>query len=131
MPDEVLLAAAEADALSTPAQIEDQARRMLEAPRARAAMIDFHRQWLEFDRVLDEPKNAAAFPDWGSDLRDAIREEADRFVAAILFDGDGTIASLLTSRTSWVNGPLAEHYGSLRSTTGPRSNFRRASVRGS
>jgi hypothetical protein len=111
MPDQALLEAAAADELSTPAQLEAQARRMLDEPRARQALIDFHRQWLDFDRVLDEPKDATAFPEWGPALRDAIREEADRFIADVMFEGDGTIATLLNSRSSWVNGPLAEHYG--------------------
>jgi hypothetical protein len=84
---------------------------MMKAPRAREAIIDFHRQWLDFDRVQDEPKEPGAFPDWGPELRDAIREEVDRFVGSEVFDGDGTIASLLTSRSSWVNRPLAAHYG--------------------
>ena len=111
MPDDALMAAAEAGELTTPAQIEAQARRMMERPRARQAMIDFHRQWLEFDRVQDEAKEPGSFPDWGPELRAAIREEVDRFVGGVIFDGDGTIASLLTSRSSWVNEPLAMHYG--------------------
>jgi hypothetical protein len=111
MPDEALLAAAEADELSTEAQLEAQARRMMEAPRAREALIDFHRQWLDFDRVLGEPKDAPSFPDWGPPLRDAIREEVDRFIGSVMFDGDGTVASLLTSRSSFVNAELAELYG--------------------
>lgn len=111
MPDETLLAAAAADQLATPAQLEAQARRMLGEPRARQAMVDFHRQWLDFDRVLEEPKEPGAFPDWGPELRTAIREEVDRFVAGVMLDGDGTLASLLTSRKSWVDAELAAHYG--------------------
>jgi hypothetical protein len=111
MPDETLMAAAAANQLATPAQLEAQARRMLREPRARQAMVDFHRQWLDFDRVLEEPKEPGAFPDWGPELRAAIREEVDRFVAGVMLDGDGTLASLLTSRKSWVDAELAEHYG--------------------
>ena len=111
MPDDALMTAAAAGQLTTPAQLETQARRMLGEPRARAAMIDFHRQWLDFDRVLEEPKDASAFPDWSPELRASIREEVDRFVGGVMLDGDGTIASLLTSRKSWVDAELAAHYG--------------------
>jgi len=110
MPDEVLLAAAAADELRTPEQLEAQARRMLDEPRAREAMIDFHRQWLDFDRVIDEPKDAIMFPAWGPELRDSVREESDRFVGSV-FDGDGTLRTLFTSRRAWVDGPLADLYG--------------------
>jgi hypothetical protein len=111
MPDDELFAAAAAGELASPAQLEAQARRMMEEPRARLALIDFHRQWLDFDRVIDEPKDPTLFPDWTPALREAIREEADRFVGGVMFDGEGTISALLTSNRSWVNGPLAEHYG--------------------
>ena len=111
MPDDVLLAAAEAGELSTPEELEAQARRMLDMPAARAAMIDFHRQWLDFDRVLGEPKNPAQFPAWSDGLRAAIREEADRFVGSVVFDRDPSVRALLTDRTAWVNDELAAHYG--------------------
>jgi hypothetical protein len=111
MPDDVLLDAAEAGELSTPEELEAQARRMLAMPAARAAMIDFHRQWLDFDRVVGEPKNPAQFPAWSDGLRAAIREEADRFVGSVLFDRDPTVRALLTDRTAWVDAELAAHYG--------------------
>lgn len=111
MPDEELFAAAAAGELTSASQLETQARRMMEEPRARLALVDFHRQWLDFDRMLEEPKDPTLFPDWTPALRDAIREEADRFVGGVMFEGEGTISALLTSNRSWVNGPLAEHYG--------------------
>ena len=49
-----LLDAASRGELTDAASIETQARRMLEDPRARTAAIDFHRQWLFFDRILGE-----------------------------------------------------------------------------
>ncbi|MGE0784747.1 MAG: DUF1592 domain-containing protein [Sandaracinaceae bacterium] len=111
IPDDALLDAAAAGELATPGEVEMQARRMLDDPRARAAAIDFHRQWLDFDRVTREPKNAEMFPDWSEDLRAAIREESDRFVGDVVWDGDPTLATLLTSRATYVNADLAAHYG--------------------
>ncbi len=113
-PDATLLEAALARELEAPEKIEAHARRMLEDPRARAAVTDFHRQWLNFDRIL-EPEHARRvpenFPNWNATLRASVREEQDRFVESTLFDGEGTLTALLTSRRTWVNRTLAALYG--------------------
>jgi hypothetical protein len=112
MPDDALLDAAEQGSLQTSEGIADQARRMLQSPQAVQAMVDFHRQWLGFDRVLSENKDPDLFPDWNDSLRDAMREESDRFVAQIFGpQGSATIRDLLLSTTSFVNGPLGALYG--------------------
>jgi hypothetical protein len=112
MPDDALLDAAEQGKLQTADGIAEQVRRMLQAPLAVDAVVDFHRQWLGFDRVLSENKDPDQFPDWNDSLRDAMREESDRFVAQVFGpQGSGTVRELLTSTTSFVNGPLAALYG--------------------
>jgi hypothetical protein len=112
MPDDALLDAAEQGSLQTPEGIAEQARRMLQAPLAVQALVDFHRQWLGFDRVLSENKDPDLFPDWNDTLRDAMREESDRFVAQVFGPGgSGTVRELLTSAKSFVNRPLAALYG--------------------
>lgn len=113
-PDKTLLDAAGASGLDEAREIETHARRMLEDPRARAAVTDFHRQWLDFDRILDAEharRVPEAFPTWNETLRAAIHEEQERFVESTLFDGAGTLSALLTSRSTWVNRALAELYG--------------------
>ncbi len=111
MPDDVLFAAAEAGELSTTEQIEAQARRMLDDERALPALVDFHRQWLGFDQVLEQEKEASMFPEWTPTLREAMAEEAKRFVGAVLREDDATVAALLTSRRTEVNAELAAIYG--------------------
>jgi hypothetical protein len=112
MPDAELFEAAQRGELHTAAQVEAQARRMLAAPAATDAIIDFHRQWLDFDRLLTEDKDPARFPEWNDDLRAAVREESDRFVAHVFgAEGTGSVAELLTSNVSFVNADLAELYG--------------------
>jgi hypothetical protein len=112
MPDSELFAAAERGELHTAEQVGAQARRMLELPAATTAIVDFHRQWLDFDRLLTEDKDAALFPAWNDDLQAAIREESDRFVAHVFGEeGSGSVTELLTSNVSFVNGELAELYG--------------------
>ncbi len=111
MPDEELFAAAEADALRTPEEREIQARRMLADPRARELVVNFHRQWFELDEVLEQNKDSDLFPAWSEALRGAIREESDRFVEHVVFEGEGNFNALLSSNVSFVNDELASLYG--------------------
>jgi hypothetical protein len=111
LPDDTLLDAAQAGQLSTPDQIAGQARRMIADRRATAAIQAFYDQWLDL-RILDTTtKDAAVFPAFNDGLRDSMREETRRFVSNVLWQGDGTLASLFTSNESFVNGPLAALYG--------------------
>lgn len=112
-PDDVLFAAAQGSQLDLPAQREVQARRMLADPRAKGMLIDFHRAWLEFDRITEKPEAKAAtlYPTYNDTLKAAIREESNRFVEDIMWQGDGTLASFLTSPKTQVNAPLAALYG--------------------
>jgi hypothetical protein len=119
MPDAELFAAAEQGQLHTQDQIEAQTRRLLETEAAAAALVDYHRQWLNFDRLLTEDKDAGMFPAWNDSLQAAIREESDRFVAHVFGqEGTGSIRELLTSNVSFVNGELAQLYGVDVSGTG-------------
>jgi hypothetical protein len=110
MPDDELLAAADADQLQTAEQIEAQARRMLEDDRARKTIRNFHRQWLYLDRVLGEDKVQDQFPMWGSAAKQSAREESLRFVENLVLEG-GTVADLLTSNVAYVDDVTAELYG--------------------
>ncbi|MDQ3035215.1 MAG: DUF1592 domain-containing protein [Myxococcota bacterium] len=113
-PDSVLLDAAAASELATPEQIEAHARRMLADPRAREAVVDFHRQWLDFDRIEEDEHQGRVpelYPTWNEGVRAAVREEQDRFVEGTLFDGEGTLSAMFTSRRTWVNASLASLYG--------------------
>jgi hypothetical protein len=112
-PDDVLLGAAASDALQTPAQVAAQAKRLLDLPRARAAVKSFHRQWLDLRR-LDDPhvaKDAATFPQWNEALKQSMRTEVDDLVEAVVFSGDGKLSTLLTTTHTKVDASLASLYG--------------------
>ncbi len=108
MPDEELLAAAEADELQTDAQIEAQVRRMLADPRARAMVRNFHRQWLYLDRVAGENKTAD-YPLWNERVRLSAREASQRFAEEVVFGGGG-LRALLTSNVAFIDEDLAAIY---------------------
>jgi mono/diheme cytochrome c family protein len=111
MPDAALFDAARGGRLSTPPEIEAEARRMIADPKLRRMMVEYHRQWLDLDRLDRAVKDAALYPSYTAALKSAIREESDRFVLQTMVDGDGTLRSLLSDNTTYVNAALAAHYG--------------------
>jgi hypothetical protein len=111
LPDQNLYDAAAGSALDSADEREAHARRLLASPRAGDMLVEFHRQWLDFDRLEQEPKDPATYPSYDEALKQAIREESDRFVRKIMWEGDGTLASFLTSTQAVVNEPLAKLYG--------------------
>jgi len=112
MPDQALFDAAKDNRLASAEDIETQARRMVKDPKVQGAMLDFHRQWLELDRLDREgTKDAMAYPSFTPALKSAMREESDRFIGDVMTNGDASLKSLLTSNTTFVNADLAKLYG--------------------
>jgi hypothetical protein len=111
MPDEALFTAASAGRLSTPADLEREARRLLQDPRARDAAAEFFRQWLLLSKLDAQTKDAKLYPEYNDTLRAAMRDETLRFATSTLFDGDGRFETLLTSTRATVNAALAKIYG--------------------
>ncbi len=111
MPDAELFDAADAGSLHTQAEIEAQARRLLADSRAQIAIADFHRQWLDFDRLLTQNKDSVLFPEWNDAMRNGMREESTRFVEDVFGSGSGTLSELLTSTSTFVNVDIAKVYG--------------------
>jgi Protein of unknown function (DUF1592)/Protein of unknown function (DUF1588)/Protein of unknown function (DUF1595)/Protein of unknown function (DUF1585)/Protein of unknown function (DUF1587) len=110
MPDDALFASAAAGELDTPAGLDAQARRMLGSARAHAAVLNFHSQWLRFEKMNNLVKSAAMFPQFGPAVATAMRQSAEKFVDSIFF-GAGTLTALLTDNHAWVNDVLAPVYG--------------------
>jgi hypothetical protein len=110
MPDDALFASAAAGELDTAAGLDAQARRMLGTARAHAAVVNFHSQWLRFDKMNGLVKSAAMFPQFGPAVATAMRQSAEKYVDSVFF-GDGTLKALLTDNHAWVNDALAPIYG--------------------
>ncbi len=115
MPDDELFAAAEADQLTTPEQIELHARRMLDSDKAATLVADFHEQWLDLDRFASVLRNdfASAEPDSATDGYSADwRASLDLFLHdAFWGQGGGKVDALLNSKTVFLNPNLAQLYG--------------------
>ena len=124
MPDEELTGLAEAGKLRTPGVLDAQVKRMMDDPRSSALAENFAGQWLEIrnlDAVKPDPQK---FPDWGPELRDAMRTETRLFFDHILRE-NRPISEFLDARYTFLNERLAKHYG-IEGVKGP--DFRKVDL---
>jgi len=109
VPDETLLDLATKGRLSDPIVLEQQVRRMLADPRAKALVTNFAFQWL---RVRDLDKidpDAILFPNFDAGLKTAFRKEMELFVGSI-FSEDRSVMDLMSADYTFLNERLAAHY---------------------
>ena len=109
-PDEQLLDLAERGQLDDPAVLEAQTRRMLADPRSKALVRNFAGQWLYLRNLRGVVPDAITFPEFDENLREAFREETERFVDSLIRD-DRSVVDLLGADYTFVNERLAKHYG--------------------
>jgi hypothetical protein len=110
LPDAALRAAADAAALTTPAQVRSQAERMVGDRRTRAKVRDFLLAWLRVDHGPAITKDATAFPGWS----DAAAADLRTSLVLSLEDAvwqEGDFRRLFTTDETYVNGRLAALYG--------------------
>ncbi|MBP85381.1 MAG: hypothetical protein CMJ64_01480 [Planctomycetaceae bacterium] len=111
LPDDELLEAAAEGKLQDEDNLVAQTKRMLKDPRISAFAREFFGQWLRYrDYLSKDPINAAAFPGYDDELREAMFDEPTR-LASHLIQMDKPITDLLNSDMTFVNGALAKHYG--------------------
>jgi hypothetical protein len=111
MPDDELLAHAAAGDLHRPEVMAAQARRMLRDERARALAVEFAGNWLDFRRFEElNSVDRGRFPSFDDELRRAMFEEPVRFFLDVI-RADRSVLDLLYARDTFVNAPLARHYG--------------------
>ena len=126
MPDDELLASAAARKLHEPAVLDAQVKRMLADSKSSALSDNFAGQWLEtrnLDSVKPDPQK---FPEWGADLRDAMKTETRLFFESILKE-NRPLTEFLDAKYTFLNDRLAQHYG-IEGVTGPE--FRRVELTG-
>ena len=110
IPDDELLEAAERGVLSNPDELERQTRRMLADPRSYNLASNFAGQWLQLRNLAAVSPNGRIFPDFDDNLRQAFREETERFFDSVLRENRG-VADLLRADYTFLNERLAKHYG--------------------
>jgi len=121
LPDDELVAAAEAGDLSDPVELERQARRMLEDSRSEALGSRFAAQWLRLQDLYKVRPDPNFYPDFDENLADLMHRETELFFNSLVRE-DRDAMSLITADYTFVNERLARHYG-LPGVAG--SEFRR------
>ncbi len=132
IPDDELLALAEAGKLEDPAVLEQQVRRMIADPRSEALTANFAGQWLNLRALEGHVPVASLFPDFDDNLRQAFRRETELLFDSLIRE-NRPITELLTADYTFVNERLAKHYGIpgvygsrfQRVTLGPELDARR------
>jgi hypothetical protein len=109
MPDEQLLAAADAGQLASPQQIDQQANRLLQDPRAPDAVMSFMSGWLGLDRVNTVVKDDTVYKP-SPTLKASMAGETRAFLMDA-FTSDLPVSSLFTASYSFFNQELAQYYG--------------------
>lgn len=113
-PDEALFAAAAARRLDDAAGVREEARRLLESPRAMSGIGRFHLEWLHLEGLGRLAKDTARYPIVDDELREAMRWETLSFVEQVFRRGDGRAETLLSAPFSFLRGPLFRVYGLTR-----------------
>jgi hypothetical protein len=111
MPDDELLARAAAGELQRTEVLLGQVRRMLNDERVRNFATEFGGHWLDFRRFEEHNSvDRERFPAFDHELRAAMFEEPVRFLTELV-RGGGSVLDCLYGDYTFVNAPLAKHYG--------------------
>ena len=124
LPDERLRGDAAAGRLASTVGRRRTVDRMLRDPRSLALAEHFAAQWLRIRALEIRRPDAERFPGVDAELREAMRMETVLFLDAMLRE-DRPISQLLSARESFLNEPLARHYG-IAGVRGP--HMRRVAV---
>lgn len=116
-PSAELLAEAMSGRLSTPDQIEAQARKLIYdenqalRPEFREILLNFADQWVGLSTLQNLKKDEMAFPMFTQAVQEAMTEETRRFLTQVLIEEKGTPADLLTAPYTFANETLSHFYG--------------------
>jgi hypothetical protein len=124
LPDDQLLDAAAAGTLRQPDVLRRQVTRMLADERSRSLVTNFAAQWLFLRDVETKEPDVYLFRDFDEGVRAAFVSETELFLDSILRK-DRSVLDLLTANYTFLNEPLAKHYG-IPQITG--SHFRRVTL---
>jgi hypothetical protein len=124
IPDDELLEAAAAGTLRQPDVLRRQVTRMLADPRSGSLVTNFAAQWLFLRDVETKEPDVYLFRDFDEGVRAAFVRETELFLDSVLRE-NRSVLELLTADYTFLNEPLAKHYG-IPQITG--SHFRRVTL---
>ncbi len=110
IPDDALLDAAAAGSLGTYEGVSKEVDRMLASPKARDGLRNFVNQWLRLADLDQLSKDAKLFTTYNVELGPMAREETLRLFEDIVFEQDGDVRDVVTTRRTFVTPKLAAMY---------------------
>jgi len=111
MPDETLFRLADTEELNQPEVLKEQVDRMLQDQKAEAFVERFTDGWLRLNTLGSMLPDEKEFENYYAQrLEQAMRVETREYFANLL-EHNGAIEDFLDSDYTFVNGPLAKHYG--------------------
>lgn len=108
MPDDELLDLAGKQQLTK--NLNAQVNRMLTDPKSNELVHNFALQWLQIQRLESFSPDAGLFPTFSNPLRAAMLKETELFFESVMRE-DRSILDLLDADYTFLNEPLARHYG--------------------
>ncbi len=130
MPDEELFQLAKQGQLTK--NLDAQVERMLADPKSSELVNNFAMQWLQVQRLDRFAPDAKLFPTFNDRLRKAMLTETRMFFESIIRE-DRSILDLLDANYTFLNEPLAKHYGITDTNgnlTGQKPKSRGKPIRG-
>jgi hypothetical protein len=109
-PDDELLDAAGAGMLASEAGRQAQAQRLLDSPRAAAAIEELLVDYLQLGALDELAKDPEVFPQATATLGPAMRQETILSLRTLLFERAVDFRDVFTTTTTFVNAELAELY---------------------
>lgn len=109
-PDEELLAAAEAGALSTDEGLEAQIERMMQSPRLRRGVEALFTDMLHLDEFDHLEKDNLIYPAFDPQVIDDARDQLLLTIEHHLLDEDADYRDLFSTRKTFMSGPLGRVY---------------------
>lgn len=108
-PDEALIQAARNNALSTPAELDAHAERLLATDAGRRTLAHFIEGWVEIEGLPAKAKDDNTY-NLSAEEREAMQEETRRLFTDTFESGAG-LEQLFTADYTFVNQTLAAFYG--------------------
>jgi hypothetical protein len=122
--DEALLAKGRMGELNDGPARQLVARQLAVTPLGRKQLSRLILEWLALDDVDVAPKEIALFPQWAS-VRNDVLSESELIIQSVLFDGDSSLKTLLTTPQTVVTPALASFYQLTNSGSQMQPSFRR------
>jgi Protein of unknown function (DUF1592)/Protein of unknown function (DUF1588)/Protein of unknown function (DUF1595)/Protein of unknown function (DUF1585)/Protein of unknown function (DUF1587) len=120
-PDDELTAAADANRLSTVADISAHVKRLMALDASKANLVKMHEEWLGIDTVSALTKDPVAFPTFTTSTAVQMGQETRAFITSVMFDQGGTFNDLLLSPYTVGNAAIASFYGAPAPSADPNA----------